>query len=599
MNPVQTEVRPWLDHALIAVLALAVGLSFGLSYGLETHSSYLLHPLREIDPAFLQFDWLAAHTELVHKSFALIIRALSTLGPLPWTVAIANVVLVATFILAIYGFLHANFKRDAPVAIALFMFFVVIDRTTSVADTHLLTVRFEPSSIAACAVMIGLLLMITERYAWSGVLIAIAGFVHVNYLLLDFVFFGLAHVALGRQGLARRLILQFAPSLWPLFRELPMLYAMAGDPLAADARHIIAFIRAPHHELPLTSLQDFLPFVGWYLLAMSCIGLETANCGVSSRLMRVYLVCTGVVMVAALLTTVVVVPQISQLRFFRMAPVSIVLAQLIVVTSIGYLLGRGEEGRAAVPWRWAVAALGAAAILAHDVAGGRFLEAGFVVVVLVLVMTMVGGAAGYLGRRLAGTPVPLAIMRSKWLPIAVLSGGLVVSTAPPKYVAGLELAAAAPFYKRYNVLIGDPRPLRELYAFARSTAPESQFLIPPNLKSFRLLAERAVIVDWQTTPWKPFELLEWYRRLRRISGKPDLKSVEEAEAGYAEMDRARLESLEKEFGVDYVVFRKPFDVRRLTGPQVEGPQVEEKVAFMNDSFLVLEVQDEAIARGGT
>jgi hypothetical protein len=143
-------VRPWFDHALIALLALAVGLSFGLSYGLETRTSYLLHPLREINPTFLQFDWLATHTELVHKSFALINRALSTLGPLPWTVAIANVVLVTTFILAIYGFFHANFKRDALVAIALFMFFVVIDRTTSVADTHILTVRLEPSSIAAC-----------------------------------------------------------------------------------------------------------------------------------------------------------------------------------------------------------------------------------------------------------------------------------------------------------------------------------------------------------------------------------------------------------------------------------------------------------------
>ncbi len=92
--PVPTGVQPWFEHALIALLALAVGLSFGLSYGLETHTSYLLHPLREINPTFLQFDWLAAHTELVHKSFALIIRALSILGPLPWTVAIANVVLV-------------------------------------------------------------------------------------------------------------------------------------------------------------------------------------------------------------------------------------------------------------------------------------------------------------------------------------------------------------------------------------------------------------------------------------------------------------------------------------------------------------------------
>jgi hypothetical protein len=70
--PLQTDVRPWFAHALIALLALALGLSFGLSYGLETHTSYLLHPLRNINPTFLQFDWLAAHTELVHESFALI-----------------------------------------------------------------------------------------------------------------------------------------------------------------------------------------------------------------------------------------------------------------------------------------------------------------------------------------------------------------------------------------------------------------------------------------------------------------------------------------------------------------------------------------------
>jgi hypothetical protein len=76
-------------------------------------------------------------------------------------------------------------------------------------------------------------------------------------------------------------------------------------------------------------------------------------------------------------------------------------------------------------------------------------------------------------------------------------------------------------------------------------------------------------------------------------------SSEEAEAGYADMDRARLESLEKEFGVDYVVFRRPFDVRQVKGPQVQGPQVKGMIAFMNDSYLVLKVHhDETMARGG-
>ena len=54
LEPVLTvlETKPdrQCEHALIALLALAVGLSFGLSYGLETHTSYLLHPLREINP---------------------------------------------------------------------------------------------------------------------------------------------------------------------------------------------------------------------------------------------------------------------------------------------------------------------------------------------------------------------------------------------------------------------------------------------------------------------------------------------------------------------------------------------------------------------
>lgn len=51
------------------------------------------------------------------------------------------------------------------------------------------------------------------------------------------------------------------------------------------------------------------------------------------------------------------------------------------------------------------------------------------------------------------------------------------------------------------------------------------------------------------------------------------------------MDRASRDALENEFGVDYVVFKRPFDVRQIKG----------EVAFMNDSYLVLKVHDETIA----
>jgi hypothetical protein len=62
-----------------------------------------------------------------------------------------------------------------------------------------------------------------------------------------------------------------------------------------------------------------------------------------------------------------------------------------------------------------------------------------------------------------------------------------------------------------------------------------------------------------------------------VSGTPDVKNVQDAEAGYARMDQSRLRSLVEEFGADYGVFRKPFDVRRI----------DAEIVFENAGFLVV------------
>lgn len=571
--------RPWFQHAMVMMLAGAVGLSYGLSYGMETQATYLLYPLRELDPTFLQFDWLAAQTAAYHKNFAIIIWLLSVLGPLSWGVAIANVALVATFILTIYAFLVANFSRDALVAILLLMFFVVIERTISVADSHILTFRFEPSSVAACAITIGLFLLIAERYLWSGIFIAVGGFFHTNFLLLDFVFFGCAHLALGRKGIIRRAIPQFAPSLVVLLPELPMLYTMATDPLADDARYIIQIIRGPHHFVPLTDLYGFVAFAGWHLLAACCIGVRSGEHSASSRLLRVYLAFTGVIILAALLTTLVFVPQVAQLLFLRMAPFPILLAQLIIATTIASNLQAADARQTVTlnPWRVATAGCGGGLILTHSILVGGPLDIGFVAVGSTLVLAMIATASGYLRRGPNRTRYRPSWITSESLLLGLLVSALVVSAAPPKYLGGLVFSETSPFYKRYNVLLGEPLPLRELYAWARSTHPAAQFLVPPNMKSFRVFAGRAIVVDWQSTPWVPSEVVEWYRRIGRVSGNPDVKNVGDAESGYARMEQLRLRSLAEEFGVDYGVFRKPFDVQ----------QVNTEIVFENGGFIVV------------
>jgi uncharacterized protein DUF6798 len=573
--------HPAFQHTLVALCAVAVGLSYGLSYGLETHTTYLLHPLRALDPGFLRFDWLAAETAQYHKNFSSIIYALSLLAPLPWAVAIGNVALIAAFILAIYAFSLAYFRRDAFLVIMLLMFLVVLERTASIADSHILTSRLEPSSVAACAAAIALLLMLSERYAWSGLFLALAGFFHRNYLLLDFVFFGCAHLALEHRGLVRRLLFQLGPSLLPLGFELPMLYAMATDPLADQARYIMQIIRCPHHYAPGADLSEFPAFFGWHLLALSCTGLVGGTCGISSRLVRVYLVFTTLVIIAALLTTAVFVPHVSQLMVMRMAPFSILLGQLIILTSIVPLLTAATNNQAPsrVTWRSVAATLGGIALLTHYAIATGPLDIALVLLAVAVLVALYCSANRGIRPRHADAPALLFRIAPEWLAVGALGVALFAAALPPRFVGGHVLSTAGAFHKRYNVLLGEPAPFRELYAFARSTAPESQFVIPPNLKSFRLFGERAVVVDWQSTPMKPYELVEWYRRLGQVSGNPGVKTVAEAEAGYARMDQPRLNRLAADYRADYVVQRQPFDPRQVNG----------ELVFSNREFLVFQV----------
>ncbi|MGH8554493.1 MAG: DUF6798 domain-containing protein [Gammaproteobacteria bacterium] len=555
------------QHALVLLLAVAVGLSFGLCYGLANHNTYLLYPLRELDPEFLRYDWLAAQTTAYHRNFALLIEILASLGPAPWTVAGANVALVAALMLTIYGFLYRHYRRDALVAILLLMCFVLLEKTRSVASGHILTSVLEPSSVAASAVLIGLLLLLAERYFWSGVLVAIGGFFHTNFLLLDFVFFGLVHLAFGREDIARRLCQQLGPSVAVLLFEFPMLYAMATDPLGGEARYIFQFIRSPHHYVPRKYLADFIPFSGWHLLAMSCLELKSSEARISSRLAKVYAVFLGLVMTATVLTTVIHVPFVSQLFFWRMAPFSVLLAQLIIITRIApYFTASAERETAkGFNWQWLLAAAGGGLILIHHGSKVQPTEVGLLQVNAIYVVIAILTLFAYVLLARAKTRRYLTMIPPLLVPLGLLVVGLAFS--------------AAPAYKASNVLHGLSASKQELVQWAQSTAPEAQFLIPPSLKTFRLHAARAVVVDWKSTPIKPAELIEWYRRLGRVSGDPKVRNPIEAGAGYRRMDQSRLASLAREFEIDYAVFKQPFDARRL----------QAEVVFNNKRYLVLKL----------
>lgn len=97
----------------------------------------------------------------------------------------------------------------------------------------------------------------------------------------------------------------------------------------------------------------------------------------------------------------------------------------------------------------------------------------------------------------------------------------------------------------------------EVARWARMNTPaRSVFLTPPMLGIFRLLAERAIVVDFKAFPFQGPAMLEWHRRLLACYGKPrslGWEALRELEEGYRGVDTSRLIALRERYGVSYAI----------------------------------------------
>ena len=100
----------------------------------------------------------------------------------------------------------------------------------------------------------------------------------------------------------------------------------------------------------------------------------------------------------------------------------------------------------------------------------------------------------------------------------------------------------------------------EVAAFVRQSTPEdSIFLTPPNWGQFRILARRAIVVDYEAFPFADLAIAEWYERLITCYGNPTnrgLAMVNELEENYRHIDDNTLLALQKKYKIAYAVLYK-------------------------------------------
>lgn len=121
----------------------------------------------------------------------------------------------------------------------------------------------------------------------------------------------------------------------------------------------------------------------------------------------------------------------------------------------------------------------------------------------------------------------------------------------------------------------------QLYDFIRQETPQDAiFLIPPSLGSFRLGAERAIVVDYKAFPFEEERMLEWVERVQAVSNNPPIDEGKNyydlVLEGYDALDVEKISTLKYEYNISYALFMKP-------------SHRELPVTFENEVYVLYEV----------
>jgi hypothetical protein len=129
----------------------------------------------------------------------------------------------------------------------------------------------------------------------------------------------------------------------------------------------------------------------------------------------------------------------------------------------------------------------------------------------------------------------------RWVPIALALIGILPSVAD-----GIQSS-------HFEIRVSEPD-RAEVYSWISGNAPEGAiFISPPGWIDFRLVAERAIVVDHKATPVQPVDLIEWADRIQAVTGLPPGSESMKLDAAYFGADCARLRSVRDRFAARYAI----------------------------------------------
>jgi hypothetical protein len=542
-RPMRRSLLVWLS--VIAVAAF-VAHACGYSFGIANQATYFLQPLHRAHPELLRHDWLVTSTAEYHSVFSFLAGLLFRVDDSGATAfGIVHFAVMVTLVCGVFLVVRGATTRAALASFVLVVGWLTVNGERSVAGSYLWSCYLQPSLVASAGWLVALALHVRGRPLATGLALATSGVFHANFLLLGIGMFGLAELVADRDRRARRLSLLLAPQLVALAVIAPEIFAHTGSSDPERALWVLVQFHAPVHYKPSWIVRTLPSLVRWIALAIvvAPVALELGDRAAVRRLVWWSAIAGTLCALGAVIMMLPPLLPLTRLYVWRLAPFAMVAAQIVIALAVAATIANPRCWREQPRWRRIAA------------------------VVLVV----------WIAARLPFL-LPAPADWSVWLTIAAIAVAWIVTPRWRSVVlATLALATlAAPLWYRRGDLLApktgittDGTDTDALYTWARTSSPvDAEFMTPPDLYRFRLVARRAVYADFKSPPLAPDGLIEWHARLRQMTGALPAEKVPAHRKHWKDATGDELFGRAKQLGTDFLVLDRSATHDRIAAQPV-------------------------------
>lgn len=567
---------------MTCLLALCVGIVttfcvVGYQFGQSNHYVYLLDALRQHDPSLLANDWFTTQTFQYHAVFGQLTGLLMSVGLLEPGFLVGQIALVVAFHISWLGIVLALRGSARTYLVSVLLYYLSAGGTGLGVYQFFQDNAFLPSNVANVALLCGIAQWIRGHKRSAALGFALAGMFHLNHAIVSVLLWSTLmcwdlwdnrkapRIITGRDLAASALAL--VPALTNI--TLAMMLKVGRDSTMPLDQFVDLYVRFrhPHHydprSWPIALWIAFgwsIPFAvaAWFWTAGSLLLPPQARARTETA--RVFVVLCALLVLAGVFAGVFYVSEpLIQMSLYRF---SIYVQLLSCIGAAIFLCDCALH--ASAPGRWTLVAIATVLLLSPFVLwlGPR------------IGLISVEGIIPFINRRRGGfilfailgcTPVlcdVVSTIRRTMLRRAI-QGGMIA----------LLLCALVVGWDRW---IGIALPTREpdeglpgLCNWVRDNTPvDAVFLSPPGEGKFRLLARRAVVVDFKCVPQLAGELRQWSDRLKSVLGVDSFDSLPHGfdklpgalNDLYERRDSGELVEVAKQYGARYIVRERPLSV---------------------------------------